>query len=295
METFTPGAQAQTPPPLALDQEKDLSALISSAWKIWKSKPSLFVVTAIIVVLPIELLVIGLIGGGFGSRDGTSDDVWAVAAEQLLLFTAGTALITAIHARAVVALAEGRRPTLGEALQIGLRPFLPVLAAIVIYTVFMLIGFVALVIPGIYVTIAGLFAGQSAALTRTGPLASFTASRKLVHANGWWRTFGYSFVLGLIGSIIVVIPTVVITVGAEVVDSRDAGVVWVVLTAVVTAAIMSWTALVTSLQYFSWRAHAGIPFAHPGVGGKDASGTVERDWSAEDSHTGEPTHDHPLR
>ncbi len=265
MPTFTQGPPPPPSDPLALTEPKSLSPLFGSAWRLWIGQPGVFLVTSAWVVIPLYVVLVGLVGGGFHDAYGQSD--WqADAANTLLVSTIGSALITAVHARAVVKLAAGHKLTTGEALQLGFEGFLLVLAAALVYALATIGGFLLLIIPGIFIAVAGMFAPQHAALTGTSAGKSLKASITLVRANGWWKTVGYSLVLGLVNAGIMgaaAIPMLLISLALG--EPSDFGMVAVPVLALMQAATMSWTALVNTLLYFSWRANVGDPF----TGGAD--------------------------
>lgn len=242
-----------------IQRQKRPGELLGAAWKIWLSRPAVFIVAALAVVLPIELIVSGALGGGFNDPEGTPSQWWGLL-DQFLVGWFGIALITAAHARAVVALAAGERVSTFSALRLGGGPFWSVLGASVIYGLTTGLGFL-LIIPGIWLMVAGMFSAQVAALTRTGAIDSFESSIALVKKAGWWRTFGYYLLVGLIGGLAALLIGAIPAVIGEASGGSAAGPLWVIAMAVGTSIFYSWTALVTTLLYFSWRAKVGDPWA----------------------------------
>lgn len=265
MATFTQGPPQPPSDPLALSEPKSLSPLFGSAWRLWIGQPGVFLVTAAWVVIPLYVVLVGLVGDGF--HDSLGQAVWwADGTNTLLVSTIGSALITAVHSRAVVKLAARHELTTGEALRLGFQGFFLVLAAALLYALATVVGFLLLIIPGVFIAIAGMFAPQHAALTGSSALASLKASVSLVKANGWWRTLGYSFVLGLVNAGIMgatAIPVLILSFAFG--EPDNFGMFVVPVLALMQAATMSWTALVNTLLYFSWRANAGDPY----TGGAD--------------------------
>jgi hypothetical protein len=261
--SFTTGAAQPPSDPLALDRPKNLGELFRDGWLLWRSNTGVFLMTAALVVIPFEVIVIGLLGGGFNDAYG-NPALWAQVASPLLVGVFGTALITAIHARAVVALARGEKLTTGEAFALGLKGFGVIALATLVYLLAFVFGLL-LILPGVFISIAGVFTAQIAALHGTGPVESIKASVRLVRGSGWWRTFGYLIVLNLVASIGTVAASILIAV-ASVASGEPSGfgAIAVPLTAVFDAAVMSWTALVTTLVYFSWRAEQGDAFVEGG-------------------------------
>lgn len=242
-------------------QRRDPTELLAAATKIWLSKPSVFIAAALAVILPIEIVFTGVLGGGFSDPEGTPTQTWGIV-DQLAVAWFGLSLITAAHARAVVALSAGEKVNTFSALRLGGGAFWTVLGAAIIYGIVTVLGFFALIIPGIWVMVAGMFSAQVAALTRTGPISSFSSSVSLVRRAGWWRSFGYSLLVGLVGFLgALVVSVIPMALGDASGDASVAGPLYVIGLAVATALLYSWTALVTTLLYFSWRAKVGDPWA----------------------------------
>lgn len=242
-------------------QRRDPTELIAAATKIWLTKPSVFIVAALVVILPIEIVFTGILGEGFSDPEGTPTQTWGIV-DQLAVAWFGLSLITAAHARAVVALSAGEKVNTFSALRLGGGAFWTVLGAAIIYALVTIVGFVALIIPGIWVSVAGMFSAQVAALTRTGPISSFKSSVFLVSKAGWWRSFGYSMLVALLGFLGVLLVSVIpVALGDASGEASVAGPLYVIGLAIATALLYSWTALVTTLLYFSWRAKVGDPWA----------------------------------
>lgn len=278
-------SDANVSPPTAtrydIQRQKRPGELLGSAWKIWLSRPAVFIVAALAVVVPIELIVSGALGGGFSDPEGTPSEWWGLL-DQLLVGWFGIALITAAHARAVVALAAGERVGTFSALRLGGGPFWTVLGASLIYGIFSGLGFI-LIIPGIWLTVSGMFSAQVAALTRTGPMGSFESSMALVKAAGWWRTFGYYLLVAVIGGVAALaIGAIPAAIGEASGDGSVSGPLYVIAMAVGISIFYSWTALVTTLLYFSWRAKVGDPW---GAAASQHAPDLEagRDWDPTES------------
>ncbi len=265
--------------PLALDQPKQLGPLLESGWKVWRMRPSVFFLTAAWIVLPLELVLVGLLGGGFHDPNGAGDPVWT-GVSSFVEFAIGSPLITAIHALAVLALARSEAVTTGSAFRMGLASLGRAVLTTIVYFFAIVLGTLLLILPGIFIAVAGLFAPQHAVLTGDGPIASLKASVRIVRTNGWWRTYGYVLVITLIGAAVaaaVVIPLAVVSLVAG--EPSDFGLVAVPLTAVMNAAVASWTALATTLLYFSWRTRANDPYRAPGL--PESSPAASPDWPGE--------------
>lgn len=77
--------------------------------------------------------------------------------------------------------------SLGEALLLGLRRLLPLLAVTILYMIILILGFLLLLIPGIIFGLSLMFSFYIVLLEGKGPLAGLAESHRLVWGN-WWRT-----------------------------------------------------------------------------------------------------------
>lgn len=87
----------------------------------------------------------------------------------------------------LAARAEGRSLGMGEAIRHGLRVFLKVLASGILYGLAVIGGFVLLIIPGVYISLALMLGMYAIILDNLGPLEALRRSHHLVKGN-WWRT-----------------------------------------------------------------------------------------------------------
>ncbi len=94
-----------------------------------------------------------------------------------------------------------REDTVLQALQVGLDKFLPMLVATILYSLAVMIGFVALAIPGLILSLSLSFYLYFIVIDNMGGYASLRASHNLVWAN-WWRTASVFTVPGIVLTII---------------------------------------------------------------------------------------------
>jgi hypothetical protein len=144
-------------------------------------------------------------------------------------------LVTALHVMIVRDLGEGRVPSIGRALRSAAPRFPHAVAGVVIYTLLAFGGMILLVVPGLWVMVAGCFVAQTAVIEGRGPFAAFRRSTGLVEER-WWRTAG-TLALGW-----VLLTAVAFPVGLAV-DAVDSGVIYVVLYTLVEVVTLSLTAL----------------------------------------------------
>lgn len=97
--------------------------------------------------------------------------------------------------------AHQREDTVMEAFQTGLNKFLPMLVAVILYSLAVVIGFALLVIPGLILSLSLAFYLYFIVIDNLGGYASLRASHDLVWGN-WWRTVAVFTVPGVVFVII---------------------------------------------------------------------------------------------
>ncbi|MDJ0938713.1 MAG: hypothetical protein QNJ00_02985 [Woeseiaceae bacterium] len=93
----------------------------------------------------------------------------------------GAALIRTRH------IARNEQGSFGSALAGGFKRFPSVLVASIAYGIAIMIGFIALVIPGIFLSVALAFCLYAAAADNKGPFEALSYSYDIVRGN-WWRS-----------------------------------------------------------------------------------------------------------
>lgn len=249
-----------------LDQPHGLVELLNATFWFYRQRFWVFVLTAFVVVLPLEFVLSGLVLGVLEDPDGVSS-IWAEIGYQVVSLAIMQPLITAAHAYAVIDIANGERPTVGGTLRkaVGVLPAVGlaiVLAALVGY-----IGLALLILPGIYLFVQFTVVAPAAAVERLSPGDALGRSWSLVDGRWWW-TLGVAFVLGTMGFLIAAVLGLPFYIGGLALDSGALTLAWTIL---LSTAAYSFTALAFTLLFFSLRAwHV----EHPGGGA--SIGTVPR-------------------
>jgi hypothetical protein len=184
-------------PALELGRPRELGELVTLSVALFVRHFSLFFTLALIVVAPYVLVVDGVWGRQLA--DGADANVPAATATALALsaLVAGP-LITAMMARTVVALDQGRVPSLGEALRAGLGVFLPAAAVVAMYTLGVIGWAALLLLPGVYFAVRWYFAAQAVVIDGRRGVAALRRSGELVSGQ-WWSTLGRLITLAAIG------------------------------------------------------------------------------------------------
>lgn len=114
-------------------------------------------------------------------------------------------LVTAISLKAVADARLGLRPSGGRALRFALPRLAGTLAVAVLGGIAVALGFLALVVPGVWLAVGFSVAVPVLLLERAGPVASLRRSLGLVSGR-WWATAGVlllgQLLVGLIGALL---------------------------------------------------------------------------------------------
>lgn len=165
---------------------------------------------------------------------------------------AAAALAVAACFRAISAAYLGERAGVGESLRYGLGRLLPLIVAYILFTIIFVIGFVALIIPGIWLATKLSMTFPAVVFERKGPFGAIGRSWSLTGGN-FWRTLGTLVVVFLIAFVLQLVLGGVVggILGAS--DSTSELTVAIVLTLVnlITLALTYplWAAVTTVLYY----------------------------------------------
>jgi hypothetical protein len=217
--------------------------LVGGAFALYRRYPLLFLILAAAVIVPYEAIVLALTGTGPFTQSSLDPGV------ELLLSLADFALIgpliSALHVHAVKEAREGGEPRLGSIARQGLR-VLPVVAAVTIVSwLGIIVGFVALIIPGIYLLLRWFVVAQAAAIEDQGWLPALRRSGELVEGH-----FRHVFVVFVCMVLIVDGPAYLIGLGF---DHESTSVISFLVGSVVLVFAYSFSALITALLYYDLR------------------------------------------
>ena len=104
--------------------------------------------------------------------------------------------------------ARGENVDVGDSLSEGFKNGMwwKSLAFIVLYVLGVLVGFILLILPGIYLIIAWFLGFYLLIDKGMGPMQALGKSIELVHKLGFWKVFVIVFVLYLAGNVLFLIP-----------------------------------------------------------------------------------------
>jgi hypothetical protein len=240
------------PDALQLDARRDVGQLLSTTWRIFTSHFAPFFTVTLLVYAPYGLLVNGLLLEDL--QDGEADP--ALAARLAVTVLAGLtvpAIVTALHVVLVQGLARGEEPTVGKALR-GAGPRLGVVLLVgLLYSLLVLLGVIALLVPGIYLAIRLYFGTQSAVVDGEGATGALRRSWELVQGS-WWLTFGCLVLVALL----IGLPLGILdSVADAAIDNRPA---YVVVSILLESVGVSFSAIFGTLLFFSLRSAKRLPW-----------------------------------
>jgi hypothetical protein len=235
-----------------LSRPRDLGQILSGCWLLYRSHFAVFATIALAVVLPMDLITLGVIEGKLTSGFDVGQIGGGGPAYTLVQTLVTVPLITAGHVFAVMQASRGERPRAGDSLSRagGVLPVL--IGTVLLYSAGVLLGLIALVVPGIYLAVRWYVATQSVVAEELGPVEALQRSGELVHGM-WWRVLGISLVVGLIG--VVAGGLLALPVGA-LAAAADSGALLVLGNVIADSVILSFTALAGTLLFFDLRARA---------------------------------------
>lgn len=215
-------------------------AVIGDTFRLYGRYPLPFFVLAAAVLLPYEGLLIALTGVG---PSGQSAGLGLLV--TVLGFGFVTPLISALHVQAVAAAREGERPRIVPVAKQGLRVLPVVAAASIAATLGMFVGFLALFVPGVILSIRWFVVAQAAAIEDEGWLPALRRSGDLVDDN-----YGHVFAVLLCVGAVTLVPIFLLE-GAFAADSTAA--IALLVGTVISVLTASFAALAGAVLYFELR------------------------------------------
>jgi hypothetical protein len=231
---------------LELREQRDVGALFRDALAVFGRHFWLFIALSAVVVIPAELIVEGIGLEMLTSSYDDSPSLAEAAVPTIVEFLVVTPIIAAICIYALHEIAGGERPRAGQVLIAGFEAFTPLFAAVVLAAAGIALGFVALIVPGVYLAVRWYFVPQAVVIE--GMRGTQALSRSgLVVTGFWWRTFG----LVLLANVAIAIPGfVLLTPFTAIAESSDRAVWALVGSAITTAITTPFVALYSTLLYY---------------------------------------------
>jgi hypothetical protein len=182
-----------------IERERSAPELVSATFSVYQRFPLLFLILAAGVVVPYELIVLAVTGVGPLSLRELSGSTELIL-DVVNFFLIGP-LISALHVHAVRDIRDGDRPRLALVAPRALAALPVVSAAVIISTLGIFAGFIALIVPGILLSLRWSVVAQAAALDRGSWTDALRRSAELTRGN-YWHIFGTLFLVSLLGAIL---------------------------------------------------------------------------------------------
>jgi hypothetical protein len=241
-----------------LGRERSAIEILRTALVMYRRYPLLFATLAVGVIAPYELARLAVTGvGPLGSGKSGTEGTFLLF--ELIYYVLVGPLISALHVHAVIAIGEGRRPRIGPVALQGLRVLAVVVAAEIVAGILIGLGFVALIVPGIILSLRWSVVAQTAAVDHEGWMPALRRSAQLA-AGHYWHIFRVLLAIGFLTFLIAAI------VGALVGGGENTSVVSVLVGIVVYTLIASFAALTLAVLYFDLRAREAGPRHDPLAG-----------------------------
>ena len=171
--------------------------LLVGTFELYRRYPLLFLVLAVGVIVPYELIALAATGTGAFSRSNTS------VGAQLFLALADWALVTplisALHVHAVSEVRSEREPQIGAVALQGLRVLPVVAAATIVSWLGIMAGFL-LIVPGVILWLRWAVVAQAAAIEHEGWLPALRRSRRLADGH-YGHIAAFLIMIGVISTV----------------------------------------------------------------------------------------------
>jgi hypothetical protein len=203
-----------------------------------------FLLLAGVLVVPFEIVVLiatSSVHTGHVTTHQAREVLFFAIADFVLVIP----VVSALQTHAVLLIGQGEQPHLGEVFRRSLRVLPTVIAASIITAIGVGIGFVVLLIPGIWLLLRLYVVAQTAAIEGTNWPATLRRSFDLTRGSSW-RILGVLVIIGLIDL------TLENVLGRA--ASSSGGALADAVAVVVALLSQSFSALVGALLYFDLRA-----------------------------------------
>jgi hypothetical protein len=235
---------------IELQRARDISALFGDSLRVYARHAGVFITLSAAVVVPASVAVQGIGLEQLTARYDDTPRLAEAAVPTVVGFLVVTPLITAICIHALRSIAAGEQPGARQALVSGFEAFTPLFFAVLLAAVGIAIGFLALIIPGVYLAVRWFFVPQAVVIDGTQGPAALTRSGEVVQGF-WWRTFGLVIVVNLA----VALPALVLSAPfTAIADSTDRAVWSLAGTIVAESVTAPFAALFSTFLYYDLRA-----------------------------------------
>jgi len=175
-----------TPPPdrVDLNRPRDLSALLSDSFTLYRRHFWTFLAISVVVVVPVDAIVLGVGLGQFTGGYGSTSAPASTAVPALVEFLVVSPLVAVMVLHALEDIAAGRKPRPGNSIQAGLDAFRPVFLAVLIATACEAATLFTLIVP-LILLVRWYVVPQVVVLERKRGVDALRASWELTRGFAW--------------------------------------------------------------------------------------------------------------
>jgi len=230
-------------PALELRRPRKLEHILGEGLKAYGRDIRVLLLGAAAVIVPANALVnADAFGQGFQEKADLARQAIDIALAYLVI----SPLIAAMAIGVLRARAEGRAPRFVDTLRSALDVFAPLFLVVLAALAGIMLGLLALIVPGIYLAVRWLFVSQTVVVEDKRGLAALSRSSELVQ-GGWWRVAGIALAVNVCALVPSGILTVPFTLGAKAADAEALTLIGTMLGQTVAAPFV---ALCTALLFY---------------------------------------------
>ena len=204
------------------DRNVSIGRVISRAFATMGSNPvTVFGISFVLGALPRVLLNYGSQTLGYSQQNYLSGAItplffFSIAAVVAVFSIFSSMLTQGALVRATIAHSEGRNASFSESAMAGLRVVLPLFVLGILFSLGLLLGFVLLIVPAIFLYLMWAVAAPALVAERTGILGAFGRSSYLTK-GARWKILGLGLVMVLIYTVTSVVlgATLVLIYGVQ--------------------------------------------------------------------------------
>jgi hypothetical protein len=235
---------------LELARARDIGALFRDSFAVYARHARVFIPLSAAVVVPVFLVVEGV---GLEKLTADYDDsptLSEAAVPTVVTFLVVTPIVTAICIHALRSVAAGERIGAGKAFVSGFEAFTPLFFAVLLAALGIAVGFLLLVLPGVYLAVRWFFVPQTVVIDAARGPDALTRSSEVVRGF-WWRTFGLVVLINLA----VAIPAFVLSAPFTAIATSTDEAVWALIGSIVAESVTApFAALFSTLLFYDLKA-----------------------------------------
>lgn len=202
-----------------LGRSRDVGELFTDSGGIYARHLGLLLLIGLAVCAPVQLVVTGIGLEELTSGYRGEEPIARTAISAVVSFFVVTPLITAATIFVLRAVEKGEKPRPGPAVQGALDVFTPLFLAVLIATAGILLGLLALILPGVYLAVRWYFVTQVVVIEGKRGLEALTRSAA-VSQDAFWRTLGILLLANLLAAIPSILVLTPLTAVAESADRQ---------------------------------------------------------------------------